>query len=87
MRRAIPAAPIRLGQCGHIPSVSLDGPVAVAVHRRVIGIGDDDLVPRGLERLCHPFTFGARLEQDADGADSRERVQQPLAGRHHSLLA
>jgi hypothetical protein len=87
MRRAIPAAPIRFGQGRHVAAVGFDLALQLAIHRRVIAVGHDDFVAGALERLCHPFTFGSRLEQDPHRAASLERPHQPLARRHHALIA
>jgi putative transposase len=43
-----------LGQCRHVPAVSFDAPTAVAVHRGVVRIRDDDLMPQVLQVLRDP---------------------------------
>ena len=80
MRRAIPPAAIRLGQRRHVAPIGLDLRRIVAIHRRIIRIGDDHLVPRRLERLRHPLALGPRLEQDPHRAPTREH-RRPIARR------
>ena len=46
--------------------------------RRVIHIGDDHLVARGLERLRHPFTLGPRLQQNSHRPEPVKRRRSSL---------
>ena len=57
MRQAIRAVLTRVGQGRHIAPIGLDAPTAVTVHRSVIRIGHDDVVPDVLKVLGDPFTL------------------------------
>jgi hypothetical protein len=85
MHRAVPAAAIRFGQGGDVASIRLDLPSHLAIHRRVIRVGDDHRVPRGLERLRDPLAFGAALHQNPHRPMARKRRHQ-LLGRRPNLL-
>src|SRR5687767_15333923 len=87
MHRAIPPAPIRFGQRRHVAAVGLHATVHLPIHRRVIRIDHDHLVPRRLQRPSHPLAFGPCLEHHPHPADPRKRRPQPFPRRRHALIA
>ena len=64
MGRPIGPDPAGLGQHPRIAPIGLHPPPPGRTHRGVVRIRHDDLMPTGLERLCHPFAFRRRLEED-----------------------
>ena len=56
------------------------------VHRRVIGIGDNDRMPECLEVPRHPFTFCCRLEQHARRRPLAQHRGESLATRHDATV-
>ena len=54
-----------LGEGRDVSTIRLDSAAAVAVHRAIRRIGNDDIVAELLEMLGYPLTLGRRLEQNA----------------------
>ena len=82
VRRTRGPDPARLGQHPGIAPVGLHASAPFRIHRRVIRVCHDHLMPAGLERLRHPFAFGRRLEQHprprAGGEHGGEAVPRAL---------
>ena len=86
MRRTINPPLTRFRQRGDIPSVRLHTSGALTVHRRVVGIGDDDLMVQRLEVLGDPFTFRRGFEQNAHPRSAPERGGKPISRRRDATV-
>ena len=62
--------------------VGLHAAPARRVHRRVVGIGDDDGMPESLEMPRHPLTFRGRFEQNARARPTAEHRGESLVTCH-----
>src|SRR5262245_41703594 len=64
MGRTIGAEPARLRQGSGIPPVGLHPTRPVGIYRRVVRVGDDDLVPEFFQAACDPLTLRGGLHED-----------------------
>jgi len=81
MGDAIAAPLTRLHQGRHVPAIGFNAAAAVAIHRREIRIGHDDLMAERLQVLRDPLTLGRRLEQNAHARPTPEHGCQANARR------
>src|SRR2546425_8221141 len=86
VRRVVRAQPTGMGQGLGITAIRLDAPTALGIHRRVVGVSHDDLVPSCLQALGHPFAFGRGLDQDADLRPHGKNRGEPLSLRLNTLM-
>jgi hypothetical protein len=75
-----------LGQRRHVPAVSFDAPTAVAVHRGVVRIRDDDLMPQVLQVLRDPLTLRRGLHENAHPRSTPEHVTEALTRGGDALV-
>ena len=61
-------------------------PAPVTIHRRVIRIGDDDLMSERLEVLRDPFTLRRGFEQNAHPRSAPERRGQSISRRRNATV-
>jgi hypothetical protein len=64
MDGAIRADSTGFGERGGISTIRFDRPCSKAIHRRVVRIGDDDLIAEALEVRGDPFAFGEGVAED-----------------------
>ena len=86
MSDTIRAEAQRLGQRAGVALVGLHPTAAGRVHRRIVGIRDDDRVPQRLEVARHPLTLRGRLEQNARRRPIAEDRDEALARRGDTPL-
>ena len=55
-----------------IPPIRLHAAAPFWIHRGVVRIRNDHLMPQPLDRLCHPFALRGRLEEHTRGRAVRE---------------
>jgi hypothetical protein len=86
MRGTTTAPLIGLRQGGHIASVGLDASAPVAVHRRKIRIGHDDVVAKRLGVLRDPLALGRGFQHNSHRPSSPEQGGQAVAGRRDASV-
>jgi hypothetical protein len=86
MRQTVNPALARSRQGGDIASVRLHPPASLTIHRRVIGIGDDDLMTKRLEVLRDPCTFCRSFEQNAHPRSAPERRGESVSRRRNATV-
>src|SRR2546427_2561859 len=86
VRQVVRAQPTGMGQGLGITAIRLDAPTALGIHRRVVGVSHNDLVPSCLQALGHPFAFGRGLDQDADLRPHGKNRGEPLSLRLNTLM-
>ena len=86
VRRTVRTQPTGMRQGLSIPTVRLDTPTALGVHRGVIGISHDDLVAQCLQTVGDPCAFGRGLAEDADLRTCGTNRCEPLALRLDTLM-
>ena len=79
--QAIGPRPARLHQRPRVALIRLHPARARGVHRRIVGICHDHLVPQPLQVLRHPLALGARLQQDAGPWPVPQHRREPLPAR------
>ena len=79
MRQTIASALTRFRQGGDIAPVRRHPPASLTIHRRVIGIGDDDPMTTRLEVWRDPFTF----VEASSRMRIRDRPQHVAVNRSH----
>src|SRR2546427_395516 len=68
-----------LGQGPGIATVRLHPAMPLPIHRRVVRIGDDDLMAQLFETPCNPLALGPRLDQDAGSGMRLEHGGKAIA--------
>ena len=81
MRQTIASALTRFRQGGDIAPVRRHPPASLTIHRRVIGIGDDDRMTTRLEVWRDPFTFGRGFEPNAHPRSAPARRGESITRR------
>jgi hypothetical protein len=74
-----------LSQHSDVASVGFDPSAPVAVHRAVVGFGDDHFVAQLLEMLRHPLALGRGLDEDAHPRPTPKYGRQSIT-RHRDTL-
>src|SRR5438552_1643166 len=86
MCRPVGAEATGFGQGPGIAPVGLHPPLPLAGHRRVVRVGDDDLMTQLFETACHPLALGPRLEQDAGSGIRLQHGGEAIAFRADAPL-
>ena len=86
VRRMIRTQPTGVRQGLGIAPIHVDAPAALGVPRRVVGIGNDDLVTQRLQALGDPRSFSRGLEQDAGPRTLGKHRPKPFPLRMETLM-
>src|SRR2546426_5401581 len=79
MRRPVGPQAAGSGRGLRIAPVRLPPAMYLTIHRRVVRVGDDDLMTQVFQTPCHPLALGSRLDQDARSGVRLEHGGEPFA--------
>src|SRR2546426_4187082 len=79
MRRPVGPQSAGFGKGLRIATVRLHPAMYLTIHRRVVRVGDDDLMTQVFQTPCHPLALGSRLDQDARSGVRLEHGGEPFA--------
>jgi hypothetical protein len=78
MRRAVIAMETRVSQCRGVAPIRLDASTASGVHRSVIRIRHDHVLPQAFEVSRDPLTFRRRFDENPHPRTAAEDRGQPI---------
>jgi hypothetical protein len=86
MHRPVRADSTCFGERGRIPTVGFDGTGPLPIHRRVIGIRDNDFMAQPFEAGRDPFALGRRFQQHFRPRPATQHGRESLPARPHAAF-